>query len=183
MKQQIRNLYSDLREELSIRIILIVFLIFLLPVIFNEYIITGLLISLSLIGVLAAKFFRITRIGLEFTTLTTTILGIVYGPEIGAAAALILITFQMFGGGHKGVYIFWVIPTYVIVGFLAGFLSGYDPIMLAIGLLIFIHTVCTLLTAVITPGNLHMYITYAAGNMVFNLFLILSFLQPVLSAI
>lgn len=149
---------------------------------YNQYLMMGVLMLISVGGAFAARFFRITTVGIEFTTFAVVVAGLEFGPAGGALIASLLITVQMFGGGHKGAYVLWVIPTFVIAGFLAGVLT-FSPVISALAVLAFIHVVCTSLTGLVTPENLPVYMTYTAGNIVLNLVLFTTLLEPVIQTI
>lgn len=178
------SLISEIRGKLSLKYLAVISVFLVAPFFFTEYIVAGLLVSLAVGGAIAANFLKIRSIGVEFTTFAVLMIAMSFGPRTGAIIGFVLIFFQMFGGSFVGPYVMWVIPTYVVTAVLAGVLAPtYDVVTLGIGLVLFIHTVCTACTAIMTPERISYYLTYAAGNTVLNISLILLAAEPVISII
>lgn len=178
------SLVSEIQGKFSLKHILIISALFVTPFFFTEYIVAGLLVSLAVGGAIAANFLKIRSIGIEFTTFAVLMIAMSFGPRTGAIVGFALIFFQMFGGSFVGPYVMWVIPTYVVTAVLAGVLAPtYSAVMLGISLVLFIHVICTVCTAIMTPNRVSYYLTYAVGNTLLNISLILVAAEPVLSVI
>ena len=98
-----------------IAIVLLVLFIFLGQSLILIILIIGSILLSSLLGL-----WKLRPIGIELVLLTSIIAGMTNGSLAGAVIAVILITVHMIATQHINVYLLWVIPAYVVAGFLAG---------------------------------------------------------------
>ncbi len=138
---------------------------------FTEYVAAALLVAGVALTAWTVNQLGIKTVGIELTTLSTVLIGAVYGPFIGAVAGFGLILLQVIAGQYTGGYIIWVIPSYAVAGFAAGFFSGRDIFVLGAALTVGMQVVFALLSSVTSLGSLDRYLPYAVTNTGFNLVL------------
>ncbi len=135
-------------------------------------------IAMLAVGSIAISYFIGTyhmakSIGLELVTFTAVLTGFVFGPTLGAVIALVLIILHfIIGQFAAGPYILWVIPAYVVIGFISGTMNGnisFD--LLGIYLTLAINLFNFILTVITYPQNLGNYILFSVTNVLFNILL------------
>ncbi|MBI4018939.1 MAG: hypothetical protein HY364_01660 [Candidatus Aenigmarchaeota archaeon] len=131
----------------------------LLPILF--------LAALSLATSFVINRIQIRSLGVEFALFTSVIAGIAYGPWAGALTALALMSFHIAVANYIGPYIIWVIPEYVLAGFLAGFLQ-WDPVTLGVSLALMVNAIGLFFTFIFNRNFLGHYLPYAITNVIFN---------------
>lgn len=146
---------------------------------FTSYIVTAALVVGVAVVSWSMNKFNMKKVGIELATLSTVLIGVAYGPVIGAAMGLALIILQVSAGQYTGSYIIWVIPSYAVAGFVAGVLGSTDIFLLGFGLTVGMQAVFATLTSVTASGSLSHYLPYAATNVVFNL-VVFRYVAPVL---
>ncbi|MFB6291856.1 MAG: hypothetical protein ABEI58_00515 [Candidatus Nanohaloarchaea archaeon] len=119
--------------------------------------------------------------GIELTTFTVVMAGMVFGPVQGAIAGIVLVLLQFAVGQQMGIYVLWVVPSYGIAGAVAGIAGASTPVTTGIGITVGLHLAFTMFTSIFTPGALSRYLPYAVGNTLVNIFLFQAAAGPVLA--
>jgi hypothetical protein len=163
------------------RIIAVVGLI-LFTIFFRQYALAIILTLLTALTAALVNFFDLRMFGIELATFSTVIIAKTFGTTAGALAGLFLVLTIMVIGQQVGPYMLWVVPTYAVVGFLAGFLQL--PItQLGIYLTIGMHVVFFGCTAIFTPKAISNIVTYGAGNILLNVALFTAVAPEVMAVI
>ena len=158
--------------ELNKLIYIITGFIFLLLffLILSDLIIMSFLIIVSLFISYFIYFSKIKSIGFEFITFVVVITGFVYGSTWGAVTGLFLISFHILISQYLGPYVLWVIPEYILLGFVAGFFQN-DIIIFGIISTILINTFNIIMTFFTYRENIGKYFVFVITNILFNFFL------------
>lgn len=181
MFRKLKDRISAPDKRLTKSLIVLAFLITAGWLLSRDYTVIGFLMVLTGIVSWGTAQLGIKWSGIELATLTTVLGGTVFGPAFGALIGFTAIIIQLSAGHYIGPYVVWVIPGYVIGGIAASLLSG-GIFLKGAGILVALQVVFSLLTLVATPDGFSKYITYAVGNVVFNLF-IFRFLAPELAVL
>ncbi|MBD3204548.1 hypothetical protein GF327_09735 [Candidatus Woesearchaeota archaeon] len=148
-------------------IVLGIALLFLL--IFKQVFFIVVLSILSFIISYIINNLRIKTIGLELVTLSAVLTGKVYGSFLGMVVGLILMVFHLFMSGYMGLYILWVLPSYGLIGILAGIFSHVNIISLGISLTILLNVIYLSFTFIMTPGRVPKLLPYSITNIIINI--------------
>lgn len=172
--------YLDfLRQPRVYRLLLAAAAVSVAVLYFTSYIVTAALV----LGVAAVAWTMnragMKRVGIELSTLSTVLIGVSYGPVVGAAMGFAVIMLQVTAGQYTGSYIIWVIPSYAVAGLLSGVMSSMDVFVLGMGLTVGMQAIFAALTSFTASGRLQAYLPYAVTNVVFNL-LVFRYVAPVL---
>ncbi len=162
-------MYKDLLRNR--RLVLIAAIVLLLALLFKRIVAVAALVMASFGVSYVVNNLKIRQLGLELVTLTAVISGHLYGPTIGFIVALVLIVYHMLIGGFIGMYLLWVIPSYCMVGIVAGLFPGAEITTLGTILTISLNAVYLGFTAMFTPGAIGNFLMYSATNVMFNIFL------------
>lgn len=179
MRDRLKEILDQLKQPIVYRAVGIIALLAIGVFFFTSYLVTAALVAGVGIVSWSVNKMNMKRIGIELTTLSTVLIGVVYGPLIGAAAGFGLIILQITAGQYSGGYIIWVIPSYPVAGAIAGIQSGMEIFALGAGLIIGMQTVFAALTSFSSAGRLDKYLPYAVTNVLFNL-AVFYYLAPIL---
>lgn len=158
-------------------------LIFLLPAFFLPGYFTAFsLMVLTVALSLAVNRLGLNRFGLELSTFSTVTMAYVFGPTAGALLGLTYITLQLFSGNTPGVYLIWVLPSYVAAGYITGGL-GMDIVTVGIYTSIVLQSVFTFMTFLTSRSRLPKFVQYAAFNITFNIVLFQTVATPLVTAV
>lgn len=172
-------LMKRLKSKKVYRAVLLVLLVAVPALFLTDYFALGILLVAPVVMAWLVKYAEIRWSGVELATFSTVMLGMAFGPRLGAILGLFVVTTQMIVGQWIGPYILWVIPSYAVAGAVAGLLSTTNPVTLGIGITIGIHAIFLVFTAFMTPGGLPKYTPYAIGNIIFNIILFQAVGAPV----
>ncbi|MFB6191339.1 MAG: hypothetical protein ABEJ64_02835 [Candidatus Nanohaloarchaea archaeon] len=145
-------------------------LLVLASVFWQDYLIGFLMVATTAAVSFLVKRADLNKLGIETSTFFTVVAGYHFGPETGAMLALLLIVAQVFTG-KPGVYILWVIPSFVAAGYVAGTFSGMDITLLGPLLSAGLQAIFVFFTIFMSRSRLGKYFQYAAFNVAFNLLL------------
>lgn len=179
MEDQLRQFLERLRQPPVYRILILLVLAGATVFLFTSYVVTAALVAGVAVVSWSVNKAGIKQIGIELATLSTVLVGVTYGAVPGAVAGLGLVTLQLVAGQYTGSYIVWVIPSYAVTGFIAGFFSGMDIFVLGTALTVGMQSLFATLTSVTAAGELSRYFPYAATNVIFNLF-VFRYVAPLL---
>lgn len=167
----------------TIKISLLLLPILLILLFASKLVIMGLLILLSIgVSVLAHWSNAVRYVGIELITLVTVLFGVILGPIAGAIIGLFLVLIHLSIGGFLGPYIAWVIPEYVVLGYLAGFLTAQTVPFYGVVLSVGLNLVSLIFTFVVSIENLGKFLPFAATNVLFN-WVMFTFFAPGILAV
>ncbi|MAG07978.1 hypothetical protein CMO89_00750 [Candidatus Woesearchaeota archaeon] len=169
---------KDLKKYLIISGIALLFLL-----LFKKIIVISLLVISSFVISYIINAFGLKAIGLELVTLSAVITGKIYGPLMGFIIALVLITFHLIMSGYLDIYILWIIPSYALVGILAGLFSGFSITQLGIALTILLNFIYLFFTLMFAAGNLTKLLPYSLSNVIINIILFSTIAKPLVGFI
>ena len=141
-----------------------------------------IVIAAILVAVILRFFQMLKYIGVELVTLSTMVVGVVYGPVIGGVYGFtILLVHLMIGDYYMGNYLMWVIPLYVILGVLSGIfgtsLIGFLGVFFIIGL----DMLSLFFTFIGESDRLGKEVPYIVGNILINSILFVQFFGSVVN--
>lgn len=155
---------------------LVGFLLYFYP---SQTLIAGLLGFTWLTSLLASRF-ELTIWGVETATFATVVTGYLFGPETGLIAAFAYISVQLFTGRTPGVYIIWVLPGYLVAGWISGIISSLSIFELGLAISLALQSSFTVISFLVESQNSGKYVFYASLNVIFNS-LIFSLLGPLVA--
>jgi len=182
MLEKMRDLItsSGLEKYISTRRVFL-FSLMAIPALFlTNYFIAFTLMLLTVALSLAVNRFGLNRFGLELATFSTVTMAQVFGPETGAILGLVYICLQMFSGSTPGVYLMWVVPSYVAAGYFAG-TSTLDVTTLGLYTAITLQSIFTFMTFLTSRSRLPKFIQYATFNITINMLLFQTIAGPLMS--
>jgi len=182
MLEKMRELItsSGLEKYISTRRVFL-FSLMAIPALFlTNYFIAFSLMLLTVALSLAVNRFGLNRFGLELATFSTVTMAQVFGPETGAILGLVYICLQMFSGSTPGVYLMWVVPSYVAAGYFAG-TSTLDVTTLGLYTAITLQSIFTFMTFLTSRSRLPKFIQYATFNITINMLLFQTIAGPLMS--
>lgn len=149
------------------------FAILVTALILQKFFLIFMLMILSLIISFFIGMFQMSKsIGIELVTFTTILAGFAFGPSWGIAIGLVLIILH-FTLGHfaAGPYVLWVVPSYALIGFLAGTITGLDFVTMGVYMTIGLNAFNLFATITTYSQNLGNYLPFSITNILFNLIL------------
>lgn len=137
----------------------------------GKYVIPAfLLVSILVVSMVTTRL-DINILGIEVTTFSTVMMGVIFGPETGALLGFLFILVELFTGNPPGVYMLWVVPGYVLAGYLAGVFSGMDIFLLGMYTSIGLQSFFLLCTSVVITERVPKYMQFTIFNILFNVML------------
>jgi len=125
---------------------------------------------------------KLKKFGLELATFTTIITGVSFGAIPGIIAGISTILFHDLLTGRISLYLIVVVPTFGLIGAIAGAYSHADILLLGLGLTIFSHLVFIVFQTIIHKFPAR-YLPYFFLNIVFNVLLFYNFAPFVLKSL
>ncbi|MBI2547539.1 MAG: hypothetical protein HYW23_03780 [Candidatus Aenigmarchaeota archaeon] len=153
-------------------------------VLFLQKVFIFLLISSAtiLLALILGFFQPLKYIGIELVTLSTMLVGVLYGPVIGGLYGItVLLTHFILGRYYLGPYLTWVVPEYVLLGVLCGILGRGVIGALGLTFTIGLNVVNLFLTFMMDRGVVGKELPYAVGNSLINSVLFAQFFGSVVS--
>lgn len=137
----------------------------------------------ALLVAVVLRFFQALKyIGVELVTLSTMVVGVVYGPVIGGVYAFtILLVHLIIGDYYTGNYLMWVVPLYVLLGVLSGILGTNLVGFLGVFFIIGLDLLSLFFTFVGESDRLGKEVPYIVGNILINSILFVQFFGPVVN--
>jgi len=136
------------------------------------------LIVSEIILALVLGFFHLNKFGFELVTVTAVMGGVVYGPTTGLSLGIILSIFHYLLSQSFGPYIFYSIPIFGAMGFLAGMFLGVNIVFLGIAISLVYNSITTSL-GVLSTGNIAGELLWSGSNLAVN-FILFTQLVPLL---
>ena len=123
-------------------------------------------------------------IGIELVTISTMIVGVVYGPIIGGAYAFTILPIHfMLGRYYIGTFVVWVIPEYILLGVLSGILGTGIIGPLGVSLIVGLNLMSLFFTFIGESERVGKEIPYAIGNAIINSIIFIQFFRSIVNSI
>jgi hypothetical protein len=132
--------------------------------IFATLIISEIVLAIS-VGLL-----NLQRFGFELVTVTAVLGGFLYGPTTGLTLGIVLSIFHYLLSQSFGPYIFYSVPLFGAIGFLAGTFAGSNIILLGIGLSLG-YNLATSTIGSLLIGDIAGELMWSGSNFAINFFL------------
>lgn len=165
----------------GIGILLLAVLIFLLEKILFFLIIS----SATIIVALILRFLHpVKYLGIELITLSTMLVGVVYGPVIGGIYGfVILLAHLLVGNYYMGNYLVWLVPEYILLGALSGIFGTEIIGALGVSFIIGMNVLNLILTLVGENERFAKELPFAVGNAAINSILLIHFFGSIVQFI
>jgi len=128
------------------------------------------LIVSEIVLALVLGFFHLNKFGFELVTVTAVLGGVVYGPTTGLSIGIILSIFHYLLSQSFGPYIFYSVPIFGAMGFLAGMFPGVNIVFLGIGISLVYNAMTTTL-GTLSSGHIAGELLWSGTNLAMNIFL------------
>lgn len=174
---RLMNFLDYLQRRNLTKYLVLGFAVLFLVLILQKLFLLVALVAMSLVISFSMGNYQVAKsIGIELVTFTTVLAGFAFGPTAGILVGLFLIiTHLTIGHFAAGIYIMWVVPAYLVLGFLAGVITGFDFATLGIYMVVGLNLFNLGLTFLTSPQNLGNYLPYSITNVIFNLILFSQF--------
>ncbi len=164
----------------SVALLLAILLIFLEKVFFFLIIILTTILVAVLLGFLQP----LKYIGIELVTLSTMLVGVVYGPVVGGIyASAILLPHFIVGRYYIGAYLAWVIPEYILLGVLSGVLGAGIIGPLGVSFIVGINLLSLVFTFIGENERFGKELPYVIGNSIINSMIFVQFFGSIVNFI
>lgn len=146
-----------------------------------RFTLVGVFMFVVVAAALAANFYEFSGLGVELATFATVSTALMFEPAVSAALAFVYIVIQMFAGGNTGIYIFWVIPSYVAAGFIISVLEPSSLVQAGSISAAVLQSIFVVFTAIFSRGYVGIFVRFVALNIIFNIVLFAAF-GPLISS-
>lgn len=142
----------------------------------------SLMVAVTLIS-MASNRFGANKFGIELATFSTVLMATVFPPKIAGLLGFIYIVLQIFSGSTPGVYLTWVVPSYVATGYIISTMQPANIVQTGIQASIALQAVFATMTFIVTRNRIGSFLQYAVFSITFNMLVFGTFGQPLLSLI
>jgi hypothetical protein len=179
----VQHTLALLRRKIGLRGALIIAFVLAAALLVTKMFVLTVLVVAAFLLTLFIRTFHLRMFGIELVTFLTILAGYLYGPDTGMLVGMVSILFHLIGSGYFfGLYYMWVVPSYVIIGMLAGLWSAEPIDSLGVMLVLTLNGVNLLFTLLLSPSEIGRYIPFALTDILFNVMLFI-LLAPTLVAI
>jgi len=159
--------------SIAIGIILLLVMIFFLEKVFFFFVISSLTV---LVAVILGFVHPLKYFGIELVTLSTMLVGVVYGPVVGGIYGFtLLLVHLILGRYYLGSYLMWVIPEYILLGVLSGIFGNGIVGSLGLTFIIGLNLLNVFLTFLVENYRFTKELPYAIGNTIINAVIFMQF--------
>jgi hypothetical protein len=148
---------------------------------YTRYFVAFGLMILTLAVSLLVNSYDANRMGIETATFSTVTMGMLFSPEISAVLGFLYIVLQIFSGSNPGIYMIWVVPSYVVMGYLIGNFSYLGVAQAGIYASIALQSFFVLMTLLTSRSRLPKFVQYVVFNLTFNFFMFQTFASPLIA--
>jgi len=155
-------------------------------ILFLEKVFFFLIIALAtLLLALILRFLHpVKYLGIELITLSTMLVGVVYGPVTGGIYGFtILLAHLIVGNYYIGTYLMWLLPEYVLLGILAGIFGTGLIGPLGVSFIIGMNLLNALFTLVGENERFVKELPFAIGNAIINSVIFIQFFSSIVNFI
>lgn len=108
-------------------------------------------------------------LGVELVTLSTMVIGVVYGPVVGGLYALVILPIHfILGQYYIGTFLAWVVPEYILLGVLSGVLRSGIIGTLGVSFIIGLNLLNLFLTFLAESDRIGKELPFVVGNIAIN---------------
>lgn len=121
-------------------ILLGILLLAVLVLFLKKFLFFLIIVGATILVAFILRFLQLLKYaGVELVTLSTLLVGVVYGPLIGGIYGFVLLLAHLIVGNYYiGTYLMWLLPEYVLLGVLSGILGegiiGYIGMSFIVGM-------------------------------------------------
>lgn len=155
--------------------------VIILATYFKLFVVAVLIAAVVLVSLFVQKF-QLRLFGLELVTFSTVVIGVAYGPAVGAVLGMVIVLIQLVLSGYFGIYYLWVIPEYALAGYLASQWASQDILSVGLNITLILQAINITLTYFFDRYSFFQHIVYSATNIAFN-FLMFLLLGPMVVGI
>lgn len=155
-------------------------------ILFLEKVFFFLIITLAtLLLALVLRFLHpVKYLGIELITLSTMLVGVVYGPVTGGVYAFtILLAHLIVGDYYIGTYLMWIVPEYVLLGVLSGIFGTGIIGPLGVSFIIGLNLLSLFFTFVGENERFVKELPFAVGNAIINSVIFIQFFSSIVNFI
>jgi hypothetical protein len=149
----------------------------------TSYFVAFVLMITTLLVSLIVNSYDANRLGIETATFSTVMMGLVFPAEVGAVLGFIYISLQIFSGSNPGIYMMWVVPSYLAMGYFIGNFSYLGPVQAGIYASVAAQSFFMFMTFLTSRSRLPKFIQYVVFNLTFNFFMFKTFAQPLMGVV
>ncbi len=147
----------------------------------TKYFILAYLLIIHIASCIFLKKLKQYHIGLELITFITVLSGVAYGPKIGAFVGASAMISDYIFSGRLSYFSIVTVPTYALIGVVAGMLSGTGIVALGVGMVLFYNLFTSVLIFGFLGGDLDKCVRFGISALIFNLIIFSSFAGTLLS--
>ncbi len=155
-------------------------------ILFLEKVFFFLIITLATVIVAAVLGFLqpLKYVGIELVTLSTMLVGVIYGPVIGGLYGFtILLIHFMLGRYYMGTFVTWVLPEYALLGVLSGIFRTNIIGILGLSFIVGLNILNLLLTFIAETDRVGKELPYTIGNIALNSIVFIQFFSLIVKFI
>lgn len=143
---------------------------------------------ISLATVMLALILRflhpVKYLGVELITLSTILVGVVYGPIVGGLYAFVMLLMHLILGDYYiGTYLVWIMPEYILLGILSGLFGTGIIGPLGVAFIIGMNVLNLFFTFLGENERFAKELPYAIGNSIINSVILVQFLGLIVNFI
>lgn len=138
---------------------------------FKAVFFTALFIFLNFVLAFLLKPFKIFRLGLEVSMFHTVLAGMAYGAKIGMVVGFLAIAAEYVAFRKKWAVGLFVIPSFLVVGYLASFFAGMDVAAVGVWFTVLYNIIAMTVAYFFFGGKPHKMFIFASTNILCNYFL------------
>ncbi len=174
--------FEKLSKEFNPKHLVVIPLVTIPTLMFTKTMIILLLFTATFAASYFGRKTKLKKFGLELATFTTIITGMTFGVIPGLLAGVLTILFHDLITGRINLYLAVVVPTFGVIGAVAGMYPHANIFVLGVGLTIFSHLIFIIFQTLLYrfPAR---YLPYFALNVVFNALLFYNIAPTVLKLI
>ncbi|MBI2084133.1 MAG: hypothetical protein HYT70_00765 [Candidatus Aenigmarchaeota archaeon] len=134
----------------------------------------GAILATLLLALLLGVMKPVKYLGIELVTLSTILIGIMFGSLIGAVyGAVVLIAHLILGRYYIGPYLLWLLPEYALIGVVSGVMGNGIISLVGVSVIAGMNFVNLFLTFLVDRERVGPYVPYVLGNVVINSLLLM----------
>ena len=144
----------------------------------------AIILTTSLLAVILRFLHPLKYLGIELVTLSTMLVGVVYGPVVGGIYAfVILLVHLILGNYYIGTYLMWIIPGYILLGVLSGIFGTGIIGPLGVSFIIGMNMLNLFFTFLGENERFMKELPYVIGNSIINSVILIQFFSSIVSFI
>lgn len=144
----------------------------------------AIILATSLLALILRFLHPIKYLGIELVTLSTMLVGVVYGPVIGGVYAFVMLLMHLILGDYYiGTYLIWLIPEYILLGVLSGIFGSGIIGHLGVAFIIGMNALNLFFTFLGENERFMKELPFAIGNSIINSVILIQFFNSIVTFI